>query len=416
MANVFSDISNYLSGGSTGQGLEDYKKAADILGQTEVPDLTTLIPQLKMQVQQGLITPAQMNAAIQEASAYSQIHTNPQLDQDQLQSVNQLKQVATQGGLTDIDKAQLLDIQNQIASKNAAQQAALQQDFAQKGQGGSGAAMQARMLASQGNANSGAVAGANVAANAQARALQAMQNYGQMAQSQQAQQFNQQAQAANAQNAINAFNAQNRQQAAGINAGNQQQANVGNFTTANQIAGTNTGIANQQAMLPQQAAQANFTNALNRNTNTSNALLKTGSGLVNQGNQQAQNTAGYLKSAYDAGKTVVDNWDTIKNGAGSIWDAITSDETRKTDIKDGDEDLEAMMDKLIGKKFKYASPEDDPSGKEHLGVMSQDAEKAGLPTVDTTRGKLIIDNDSLKGAQLAALGNLHRRISALESK
>lgn len=412
MANLWSDISNYLSGGNIDKGLADQQRAADIIGQTEVPDLNTLIPQLKLQVQQGLMTPAQAQAAIQEASAYANIKTNPQLDQDQLAALNQLKGVATQGGLTDIDRAQLLDIQNQIASKNAAQQQALQTEFAQKGQGGSGAAMQARMLAGQGNANAGATAGAQIAANAQARALQAMQNYGQMAQGQQQQQFNQQAQAANAQNAINAFNAQNRQQTNLANQQAQQQANAANFGMANQIAGTNVGIQNQQAMLPYQTGQQNFTNLLNRNVATGNALNKAGTALTNQGNAQAAAAGDYINTAAKAGKAIYDNWDTIKNG----WDTFTgwlSDETKKKDIQPAEDDIESMMDKLVGKRFKY---KDDPSGTEHISPMAQDIQKAGLPTADTPMGKVVIDNDKMKGAQLAALGNLHRRVSQLESK
>ena len=413
MASIFGDIQNYLSNGDLGAGTNALNAAAQVAGSTQTPDLTTLIPQLQKQVQQGTMTPAQMQAAVQQASATNGISTNPQLAADQAQSLAQLKNVADTNGLTAQSKAQLNDIQNQLGNQNSAQQSALQNQFAQQGQGGSGASMQARMLASQGNANSGALAGSQVAGNAQQNALQAMQNYGTMAQGQQNQQFGQQFEQGQAQNAINQFNAQNSQQANAMNAANQQQSNAANFGMANQIAGTNTGIANTQAMMPYNAAQQNFTNALNRNATVSNALNKQGTALLGQGNTNAT-SAGNMVAGVAAAAPAIANAATSAYGALSDY---FSDERMKKDVKPADESIEAMMDKLVGKTFKY---KDDNAasdgGKPHIGVMAQNIEKAGLPTSDTPNGKMVMDNDEMRMAKMAMLGNLHKRVRDLEAK
>jgi hypothetical protein len=425
MASVFNDISNFLSGGDLGAGTAALNASAQILGNTALPDLNTLIPQLQKQVQDGTMTAAQAAAALQQASALNGIQTSPELAQAQLNSVDQLEQVATNGGLTPADKAQLLQIQQQVGNQNAAQQQAIDTAAAQQGLSNSGTRLASKMLASQGNATGAMNAGSTVAANAQNRALQAMQQYGNMAQSQQGQQYNQAAKTAESQNAINQFNAANQQQTNQQNALNQQQANLTNFNMGNQIAGTNTGIANQQAMMPYNAAQTNYSNTLNRNIGTSNALNKQGTALIDQGNKQATTNTGLMNAA---GTAIVQNAPAIASAIGSAastvggwgsaaadWLGSLSDERQKENIKPADDDIEAMMEKLTGKKFKYKASSGCDDGKEHISPMAQDVEKAGLPVANSDRGKVILNNDQSQGAILAALGNLHRRISSLEA-
>lgn len=422
MSNTFSDISNWLSGGNLGDATEALKTSANVVGNTQIPDLNTLIPQLKQQIASGLITPAQAVAAIQQSSAMENVSANPEAVKNQIEAINQLKEVATQGGMTAMDKAQLNDIQQRLANQNSAQQQAIQTAAAQQGLGTAGSTLASKMLASQGNATGEANAGATVAANAQKRALDAMQQYGTQAGAFNKQQFDQQAKVAEATDAINQFNAQNRQ-AANINyANNQQAANTNNITNQNAINKGNVEIANTQAMMPYKAAQENYTNTLNRNIATSNALNKTGTALMDQGNKQTTNTSGMITDAIRLAPTIIDAVpkvvDAVGNGASWLADTVggwLSDETQKTDITPGDESVEAMMEKLTGKKFKYKSDSAGADGgKEHLGVMAQDAEKAGLPTMNTPQGKIMIDNDTTKGAVLAALGDLHKRVKQLE--
>ena len=410
MANIFGDVSNFLTNGQSGAAQNQANGAAGVIANTQDPNLTALIPKLQLEQQQGQLTPAEMQAAQVGSNAYNGIQTNGADQTAMNNALAQEQQVAGQGGETAIMKAQLNDVQQQLANQNAAQQSAIQNQAQQQGVANGGTALAAKQLASQGNATAAANAGAGIAANAQAQALQALQNYGTMAQSQQAQQFGQQAQAANAQNAINAFNAGNTQQANATNAANQQSANTANFSTANNINAANTGITNQNLMMPLQTAQQQFTNSLGQNKDTSDAMLNA-SKLNQQGAVNQQNAT---NSMLNAGTNL---WNQAggASGIGSALASVFSDERAKEDVKDGNDDVEAMMEKLTGKKFKYKKGTlGDDGGKEHLGVMAQDAEKGGLPVLNTEHGKIIVDNDSHKGAVLAALGNLHKRISELE--
>lgn len=396
MANLFGNISDWLSGGSLGDGLSSLERAAGVAGQTQVPDLASLIPQLQLQVKQGTMTPAQAEAAIQQASAALGLSTDA--TSDQLEANARLKQLATQGGMSDIDRAQLMEIQNTIAAKNKAAQDAILTDMAQKGQSGSGATQQARLLAGQAGANAGALGGAKVAADAQARALQALQGFTTQSNTLQTNKFNQGKAVADSSDAIARFNAQNRQSTNEANAGRVQAANASNFDMDNKIAGNNVGITNTQRMLPMEAATKTFDQNLARNNAVANALNAQGTALTKQGNTQADTSANWLGAAASAIPSVI-GW--------------LSDETKKEDIQPADDSVESMMDKLVGKRFRYKEETGIPG--EHVGVMAQDAEKAGLSTADTPDGKMIVDDGKLKGAQLAALSNLHRRVANLES-
>lgn len=483
MANVFNNISDFLSGGNLSAGQTAQQNAVNLLGSTQVPDLSALIPVLQQQVKNGNMTPAQAVAAIQGSSAYQNINVNPQTVADQEASINQLKEIASSGGLTPADKAQLNEIQQQLANQNSAQQQAIQSAAQQQGLGSSGADLAAKMVASQGNATGAMNAGSTVAANAQQRALQAMQQYGQQSNILNNSQFAQQKAAADAQNAINQFNAQNTQQANLQNATQQNQVGLANQSAQNAINANNTSIANANLLMPYQAAQQNYSNTQARNQAAANAMMNQGTALINQGNSTANtvgsvlggalgnpgatsalgnaasavgsgisniyngltgagntastvgqaisdspyagytaaNTAGYTTGANDAANAIVDTGTTAADTAsnsGNLWDTVSnwfSDERIKEDIKPADDDIESMMEQLTGKKFKYKSGSlPDDGGKEHLGVMAQDAEKAGLNTQDTPYGKMIKDDGQMKGAVLAALGNLHSRVANLE--
>jgi hypothetical protein len=299
-------------------------------------------------------------------------------------------------------------VQNQLGNQNAAQQKALQEQFAQQGQGGSGASMQARMLASQGNANSGASAGATVAANAQARALQALQGQGQLASSMNDQQFAQDARKADATNVINQFNANNRQQVALTNQANAQAANNANFQKANDVASKNVDITNQQRLMPISTAQQQFTNQFGVNKAVGGAQLDAGRALTDQGNKQATTSAGWIGDAVKAAPDII-------KGAGAIASWF-SDEKVKKDVGPADQEVESMMDTLVGKRFKYDEGHPADDGKQHVGPMAQSVEKAGLTTMDTPDGKKVVDDEKMSAFKLAALNNLHRRVGQLEGK
>jgi hypothetical protein len=339
MPNIFSGISNFLSGGSLGDAQDFLTSAGNDLKNMALPDLMALIPQLALQVQQGTMTPAQyqammaqvqgrmdpaqFEAAQQAASAMTNVNSDAATIQGARAALEKLAEIAQNKGLTEADRAQFASVMDQANANSAQQRAAQVQQLQMQGNAGTGTELAARLSGVQGTANANAAAGASVAQSAQARALQALQAgltgntnlnqqlYGQDTQKAQAQdainQFNTQAKnavaAANAQaqqaanlanfntaNTVNQQNAAATNAAASQNAGHTQAANLSNFNMANEIAGKNVGIQNQQLMMPLQTTQQAFTNELDRNKAAASAQLKAGENLTKLGADQADRT------------------------------------------------------------------------------------------------------------------------------
>ena len=231
--------------------------------------------------------------------------------------------------------------------------------------------------------------------------------------------------------------------------------------------------------MPYQAAQQTYSNTQARNQAAANAMMNQGTALINQGNATTGTVGSVLGGALGnpavtngignvataVGNGLTSGWNALTGGGqtvsnvgsaapslsssdvanlysdtgygstaadtaaaaaaadtantgSNLWDTVSnwfSDENLKKDIQPADNDIESMMEKLTGKKFKYKPGTlPDDGGQEHIGVMAQDAEKAGLNTLDTPYGKMIKDDGQMKGAVLAALGNLHSRVANLE--
>ena len=72
------------------------------------------------------------------------------------------------------------------------------------------------------------------------------------------------------------------------------------------------------------------------------------------------------------------------------------------------------MEKLVGKKFKYKGTTED-----HVSPMAQEMEKSPLLASsihDTPAGKKVVPDAQMQAAILAALGDLHKRISKMENE
>lgn len=231
-------------------------------------------------VMQGTMTPAQASAVLQQDSLMKGVNTDQQSINAQRQALQRLADLGQNGGMSQADRSQLAENIAQTNAAAASQRAAQIQQLQSQGNAGTGAELAARLSGGQQVANANAMAGANVATAAQARALQALQANLQGNSALNSQLFNQEAQKAQAQDIVNQFNT-NAQNTMNLqNAKMAQDASLANFTTANQIALQNAQAQNTagqtNAQLAQQAGLANF--------NTANQIALA--------NQQAQNTAG----------------------------------------------------------------------------------------------------------------------------
>jgi hypothetical protein len=437
-------LNNLQSGGTLKTAENMLASSGTALGNVQAPDLTKLIPQLKLQVMQGQMTPAQAAAAIQQASNMQSVTTDQASLQGQRDALARLAQIGNQGGMTQADQAALTQTMNQAAAKTASDRAAQIQALQQQGNAGTGAELAARLSGVQGGANANALAGAQTAQAAQARALAAIQAGLQGNAALNTQQFSQAAQKAQAQDAINQFNAAAQNAANLANAGYTQGANLANFNTANQIAGTNVGIQNKQAMLPWEASQQNYENQLGLGKAQTAAQLGAGTALGKMATDQIARSSGAgtgaaagagagtagttgtgagkssavdnaVNTAVNAGiNYVADNTDKIANAAGDAWDWLTSDKNLKTCKEEmSDADVDKLMGQLTAYKYRYKG---SPTNPERAGVMAQDLQAGGSNSVVNTPAGKMIEGPNMLSEALAVLANQHERIKKLEGQ
>lgn len=226
---------------------------------------------------------------------------------EQLQARQMLEDIASSGGMTAIDRARLSEIQNQIGSQERGSRERIKQDMAQRGLYGSGVELASQLQNQQGASQSASLAGSQVAADAQARAYDAILRGGEMAGNIESIDYNRLAQAAQAQDAINQYNNQNRNAALTQDWQNKQGIRNMNVSSENQLKQQNQDLLNQQqyyntvnkpmaqyGMQSQQAqaAQQGLTNqaglSQQQNTNQSNFW----SNVIGAGFQGAGNAYG----------------------------------------------------------------------------------------------------------------------------
>jgi len=161
----------------------------------------------------GQIDPAvlkNVEAEIQTNTEFDKIREDVRLKDAQMNALQRMQQVASEGGMTAIDRARLNDINAQVNQQTQARRQAAMTQAAQRGQAGSGL-MYANILGGeQAAAEAAARQGFDVAAEAQRRALEAMAGSGRLAGDIRGQEYQQAANRAQAQDRINAYNTQLR--------------------------------------------------------------------------------------------------------------------------------------------------------------------------------------------------------------
>lgn len=197
------------------------------------------------------------------------------------------------------------------------------------------------------------------------------------------------------------------------------------FAAAQGATGQNSGLAYRQAlqnaagMQQQQIADA----TANRAKETAQArdqygnLLSTGrSGDLSKYSTDVG--AGNVRYAADKdfqGKKIAAAAGVVSGGLG----ALISDETKKTNISDGDDDVRQMLDALKAHDFNYKDPNEAGAAPgKRTGIMAQDLEKsaAGSALVKNTPSGKEIDSPQAIGAMLAALAELNGRVKRVEAR
>lgn len=410
---------------------ENSKRLMDYFGNQTPPNLINLIPQLEEMVIAGQLTPEQAAAHLADESAAAGVRAPQELVDAQFASLRQMQDIATQGGLTAMDKAQLEEIRAQVAGEERAARQAIMQNAAERGVAGSGLEMAQRLISQQGAAERSSKMGTDVAALAQQRALQAMAQSGTLAGSMRSADVEEQMNRARAIDAINQFNVNVRNQTEQANVAARNAAQAANLQNAQNISNANVALRNERSMLPIQLQQQQFSNQqdINKNllaafgagsTATSNATQ--GMGTIGQlaiNQQTATNNANkdmmnsILGGLQGWAQTQKPSGGTPTSGTGGGTPIQSHIESKKEVSLMSDEEARAIMDSIIPRKFKYKNEADGP-GK-WAGVVIEEMGPAAQEVllVDTPEGSGI-DQKKAISAALAGLANLNDRISRIE--
>jgi len=282
-----------------------YQAAINAFKSIATPELSALQVKLDQYVQAGKLSPEAAEAALLGSNAFNDIKLDPSLQGAQKQALQQLQDIASQGGLTATDKAQLNDIQTEQNITAKGRNEAILSNARERGIGGSGLELTSRLLNEQEAANRASTQGTQVAANAEQRALQSLQAAGQLGGQMEAAQYGQQANKAAAQNAIDRFNAETQNQTNLYNVGTRNQAEAANLAATQDIANKNTGITNQERLNNAAQVQQDYQNKLSKAQGIAGAYTAQGNAITQGQQQEAGASAGMLGGLLGTAGTVI---------------------------------------------------------------------------------------------------------------
>lgn len=291
---------------------------AAVMG-VQLPDFNAMKLDLEKYKSAGLLSPEAEQTILENSSNYNNISTDPRLKQAQMNALLSLQGVG-KGGLRPEDMSAINQIKQQADVANQGRQQAILQDMQQRGQGGSGSELAARLSASQQAANTAGTNSNNLASTISQRALQALSSAGSLGGQIQAQDFSQQAQKSAAQDAIDRFNAANRQNVSNTNTSTRNAAQGANLQNAQSIMNANTGLSNQQQQYNSQLQQLQYQDALQRAQGIYGAQNNYANQLYNQ-QQGANQQAGGIISGLIGGGAALGDYLNKKPPSGSGYDS-----------------------------------------------------------------------------------------------
>ncbi len=293
---------DFLTGGKSGDAEAAQKAALAALQNVQTPTAESLtLPELQQYAAAMNMTPAQMQAFLQQSNAFNNQNIDQTGTSAQKQALSQLADVANAGPEgTATSRAQVEQINQDQARNLAGQRGAIDQQAQARGvPPGLLQAALAQTQAGQG-AQDAHMAALGAQSNAYQQALNAMAQGGALGGQLQGQQNSQANTVAQAQNAMQQFNAANQQAASATNAGYQQQANATNTQNANDTSRANTGLANQRTQYNAQVPQTVFQDQFQK----ASGIANQNNNLANTYTNQGQQSAGIFSGLLGAGATL----------------------------------------------------------------------------------------------------------------
>lgn len=276
-----------------------------------VPDPEQQKLELQHYQSTGSFSPQLEHSIKQDPSAFEGIVKNQQYSQAQDRALGQLQSLGEEGGLSLSDKA---DLQGELltsANKDRANRDAITDDYARRGQLGSGMELQAQLSGNQAAGDRDAMARLQTLGSARDRALAAISGSGDLAGKLQGQDYQMKSDQAAARDRINQFNTQNAQSVQQRNVAADNAGQMYNLDRSQAISNANTDMANKEQQYNKELVQKNYENQMQKAGAIGN--LKTGqaTNIDKAGATTAQQYGAIGSAAGQTGTAIQgqNNWD-----------------------------------------------------------------------------------------------------------
>lgn len=303
-------VGGALIGGSQAQAQRDAANnarnaALEQYANINLPSLEA--QQLNLQDYQnaGTMTPEMEQLMQMGPTSMEGISLDPQTRAMQMQALEQMSGMAS-GQIQPGDVAGFEIAKRDAAAYDQAKQGQILQEMQQRGQGGSGAELLARLKSTQSSADRLNQADLEQAKQMQQARIAALQSQSNMASGIRSQDYGQESDLARARDAINQFNVQNSQNVEGRNTTNKNSAQQMNLQNSQNTANMNVENKNKQQIANKGLLQQQYNNQLN----LANAKAGQYGQQANSQDQQAGQTAGM--------------WAGIGQGVGTAINAYTN--------------------------------------------------------------------------------------------
>jgi hypothetical protein len=194
----------------------------------------------------GELTPEIEQAISVDPTELQKVTTDPRFQQAQMQALANLENKAKQGGLDLSGQATLEGIKMDLAREARGKNAAIQQEMRQRGLGGSGSELAARLAATQASADQAGQQGLNLAALAQRQATENLGQMSNLARQMQQDELSRKSDAARAQDMIKQSNANLASGVQMRNVASKNRAQELDVGYQRNVAQLNTGLTNTQ--------------------------------------------------------------------------------------------------------------------------------------------------------------------------
>lgn len=381
------DAVGKLFGGGDDQS-KGAERALNEIRDLNIPGAENFYIELERMVDLGELDPELAEAIFMEQTGLQDIEVDPRLREAQYATLDRLDELANAEGLDAQAMARLREARAMEDQRLQGDLGAIEQQAARQmgGVGMSGMAQANKLLAAQQSANRMADGGFQAAAEAERRALEALQQRAGLSGQMEGRQFAQDEAKARAADMINQFNTQQATRTQEQNVAAMNQAQRENLARQMQIQEFNLGRQAMEEQARVGADRTEFEDERRKAETLAGAFQDLGSARAGERRDNAS-AVGNLAST-----------------AATVF-SMFSDEKMKENVEPID--VDEFLGNITGYKYDYKEGPDDM-----YGVMAQDApadmvgEVGGNKTVN-------IGPEHVHG-MLAALENIHTRLKDLE--